>query len=71
MTEPIDVADRREAMVLLSRVAAQAILVAVLVGLVAGCTSAASPSPSPSRGASPLTEPAAKAGLLVRFGPLV
>ncbi len=55
----------------LGRVASKAFVVLVLATLVIGCTSAASGSPPASPAVSPLTEPAAKEALLVRFGPLV
>ena len=55
----------------LGRVVSNAIVVVVLATLVVGCTGAASRSPSASARVSPLTEPAAKEALLVRFGPLV
>ncbi len=54
-----------------SGIASRAIVVAVLAALVAGCAGAASGGPFASAGGSPLTEPAAKEALFVRFGPLV
>lgn len=54
-----------------SRFAAHAILVAVIAALVAGCTGAATRGPSASAAGRPLTEPAAKEALFVRFGSLV
>ncbi len=53
------------------RVVSHVIAASVLVALVAGCSAAGLRSPSASTGGSPLTEPAAKEALLVRFGPLV
>jgi hypothetical protein len=71
-SEPTVAAYRQGGMTLrLGRVVSHAILASVLAALVAGCTGAAPVSPSASTGGSPLTEPAAKEALLVRFGPLV
>lgn len=55
----------------LGRAAPSAIVSLVLAALVVGCMGAATRNPSASTGANPLTEPAAKEALLVRFGPLV